>query len=160
MSAFVDHVKQKNFESTLRYVEDIYKKTFDEYEKQEQQIWWMKKNFSRQKKLLSDSIKLLYNVRQKVPINIISKIKKAYNPYSKKEIDIIWRVESPDSINGTITLETIISKAKSISKGTRKEGGGSRRRKVKSNSRRSNTRSSNTRKKSKSNSNTRKKSKR
>ena len=141
MSAFVYHVnedekKKKNFESTLRHVEDKYKKTFDEYKKQEQQIWWMKKNFSRQKKHLSDSIKLLYKVRQKVPINIISKIKKAYNPISKKEIDIIWRVESPDSINGTITLETIISKA------TRKKSRSS-------NTRRSNTRRSNTRKKSK-----------
>ena len=146
MSAFVYHVneeekKKKNFESTLRHVEDKYKKTFDEYKKQEQQIWWMKKNFSRQKKHLSDSIKLLYKVRQKVPINIISKIKKAYNPISKKEIDIIWRVESPDSINGTITLETIISKA------TRKKSRSSNTRR--SNTRRSNTRRSNTRKKSK-----------
>ena len=146
MSAFVYNVnekekKKKNFESTLRHVEDKYKKTFDEYKKQEQQIWWMKKKFSRQKKHLSDSIKLLYKVRQKVPINIISKIKKAYNPISKKEIDIIWRVESPDSINGTITLETIISKA------TRKKSRSSNTRR--SNTRRSNTRRSNTRKKSK-----------
>ena len=45
MSSFVYDVKQKNFESTLRHVEDKYKKTFDEYKKLEQQIWWMKKKY-------------------------------------------------------------------------------------------------------------------
>ena len=119
MSAFVYHVNEdekKNFESTLRHVEDKYKKNFDEYKKQEYQIQQMKQNFSRQKKILSDSITLLYKVRQKVPINIISKIKKAYNPISKKVIYIKWIVESPDFINGTRTLETISSNTRKKSK--------------------------------------------